>query len=227
MRNQKLLLVGLLVALSLSAALPPTVKAGPVQGTFYLTGKVKLDKLGLQDAKPRITVRLYPPKQANRPVLIAYGDGNGNFQFTDITEGAYLLEAYAENQMIYQKAIQISAAPGPILDDKYLFLDDQTAMNRGEELVQPFVKLKERNQTALAGFQGSLSVSIGNINRITKKVTIKITETNGNQLAKEDKKIGNNIYVEFKYNGTVYYLKGYTMTGFTSYLYFQIFRKTN
>jgi hypothetical protein len=228
MRTQKFPVVCLLTALALGTVFPLTVKARPVGGTFQVTGRLKLDKLGIQDANPRVTIRLYSPKEANKPVLIAYADGNGVFTFSDIMEGSYLFEAYAENQMVYQKAIQVG--PNTKLDDRFLFLVARAAGSKGREgeLVQTYIKLKERNKTVLSGFQENLSVSIGNINRITRKVTITILETKGGQLVrKEVKKIGDDIFLEFKYNGSVYYLEGYTKTGFTSYLYFQIFRKTS
>lgn len=229
MRAQKVFLASLLVLLAVNTAFLSTVRVGAVVKTLSVTGRLKLDKLGLQGANSRITVRLYPPKAENRPVLIAYGDGNGYFTFTGITEGSYLIEAYSDYQMVYQKAIQIRAGSGPILDDRFLYLDERSSSDEGE-IIQRDVKLKQRNKMALDGFQGKVSVSIGNINRLTNKVTITILETGGGKIiAKEDKKIGNNIYVEFTYDGIVYVLKGSTNTPglITSYLYFHIFRKTS
>ncbi|MDQ5843999.1 MAG: carboxypeptidase-like regulatory domain-containing protein, partial [Acidobacteriota bacterium] len=78
----------LAVALTICAALAGMSGRVDAQG-LTLSGKVSLETRG---ALPRFTVRLYPPSATRRPTLVTYTDSAGNFKFTGLDAGRYLLE---------------------------------------------------------------------------------------------------------------------------------------
>jgi hypothetical protein len=73
-----------------------------------LTGRVKFNvATQAQSLAPLLTARLYFPKEQNKPVLVTYPDAGGNFQFSNLPTGSYLLEVYMTGKLAYQKVISI------------------------------------------------------------------------------------------------------------------------
>ena len=102
------LFVGLAACLALAGA------ASARQPRLALSGRVVLDSPE-QKAPPRLTVRLYYPKEANRPTLVTYTNADGDFKFDDMDKGRYLLEIYQGSQMVYQKVLSLDENSPPQL----------------------------------------------------------------------------------------------------------------
>jgi hypothetical protein len=55
----------------------------------------------------RFNVKLYPPKNSGRPILLTSTDSEGNFKFTDLPASSYLLEVYLGTNMVNQQVIAL------------------------------------------------------------------------------------------------------------------------
>jgi hypothetical protein len=101
----------LAVAFTICAAFAGLSWEAGAQGQLTLTGKVSLQMRG---ALPRFTVRLYPPSASKRPTLVTYTDSAGNFKFTALEAGRYLLEVYqGPKTLVYQKVITLDKNQSP------------------------------------------------------------------------------------------------------------------
>jgi hypothetical protein len=94
----------LAVAFTICAALAGLSADAGAQGQLTLSGKVSLQMKAL----PRFTVRLYPSRETKRPTLVTYTDAGGNFKFTGLDAGRYLLELYQGNALVYQKVVTLN-----------------------------------------------------------------------------------------------------------------------
>lgn len=104
----------LAVAFTVCAALAGMSGRADAQG-LTLSGKVSLQTRG---ALPRFTVRLYPPAASKRPTLVTYTDLAGNFRFTALDSGRYLLEVYqGPKTLVYQKVLTLdkNQPPPPLI----------------------------------------------------------------------------------------------------------------
>jgi hypothetical protein len=99
-------------ALALAACLALAGAAGARQPRLALSGRVVLESA---QKTPRFTVRLYYPKESNRPTLVTYTDVGGNFRFEGIDRGRYMLEVYHGDAMIYQKVLTFDENSGPLV----------------------------------------------------------------------------------------------------------------
>ncbi|MFL6230823.1 MAG: hypothetical protein ACJ741_18775 [Pyrinomonadaceae bacterium] len=197
------------------------------------------------------TARLYFPKTMKKPVLVAYVDGKGNFTFSDLPTGDYLLEIYANNQMIYQKAISLNA--NFVSDDSVVHLgiksdsSSWTKVFNNSELQQRHIMILQGNE-----FQGRISVYVGDVHS-TKSFSIIVFKTGDdtsrwqaqgrveeNELrrtlgrdriinAPDDKLSHDKMRTGFSYNGHYYSLDGTKLKtskiAGDDYLYFEIWRK--
>jgi hypothetical protein len=78
------------------------------QPRLALSGRVVLEQPAHREAEaPRFTVRLYFPKAMHRPTLVTYTDRSGGFRFGDLDAGRYLLEVYADDNMVFQQALTV------------------------------------------------------------------------------------------------------------------------
>lgn len=104
----------LAVAFAICAAVAGLSSRAAAQGQLTLSGKVSLQ---INGALPRFTVRLYPPRETNRPTSITYSDAGGTFKFTGLLAGRYLLELYLGKALVYQKVIMLdkNQPPQPLL----------------------------------------------------------------------------------------------------------------
>jgi hypothetical protein len=104
----------LAVAFTICAALIGMSGRADAQG-LTLSGKVSLQTTG---ALPRFTVRLYPPAASKRPTLVTYTDDAGNFRFTELNAGRYLIELYqGAKTLVYQKVLTLdeNQPPPPLI----------------------------------------------------------------------------------------------------------------
>jgi hypothetical protein len=93
------------VVFTICAALAGLSGRAGAQDQLTLSGRVSLQMRG---ALPRFTVRLYPPRTSNRPTLVTYTDSGGNFKFTALDAGRYLLEVYqGQKTLVYQKVVTL------------------------------------------------------------------------------------------------------------------------
>jgi hypothetical protein len=104
--------ITLALALAACAALAGAAQAR--QPRFALSGRVVLESAAHKT--PRFTVRLYYPKELNRPTLVTYTNADGNFRFEEIDQGRYLLEVYHRDAMVFQKALNVDEhLPQPLV----------------------------------------------------------------------------------------------------------------
>src|SRR5687768_6692880 len=95
----------LAVAFTICAALSGLTGRAGAQEQLTLSGRISLQTRG---APPRFTVRLYPPQTSKRPTLVTYTDASGNFKFSSLASGRYLLEVYqGPNTLVYQKVVTL------------------------------------------------------------------------------------------------------------------------
>jgi hypothetical protein len=100
----------LAVAFTICAALAGLSGRADAQG-LTLSGKVSLQT---RAPLPRFTVRLYPPAATKRPTLVTYTDPAGNFKFTGLDGGRYLLELYqSAKTLVYQKVLTLDKNQPP------------------------------------------------------------------------------------------------------------------
>lgn len=91
-----------LLVCCLLAAAP---RGASARGQISLKGQISLDGHG---APPRFSVRLYFPRTANRPPIVTATNDRGEYMFTELDAGRYLLEVYQGEEMVYQKAIDLT-----------------------------------------------------------------------------------------------------------------------
>ena len=58
-----------------------------------------------QSGIPELTVRLIPPKSVPRPEKITTTDQNGEFRFSGVDKGKYLLEVYQGVTLLYRNVL--------------------------------------------------------------------------------------------------------------------------
>ena len=78
-----------------------------IQANLTFSGHIKTN-IASGASIPTFSIKLYPPKESNKPILMTTTDDSGNFQFTELSEKSYLLEIYLGTDMIYQEVIQIT-----------------------------------------------------------------------------------------------------------------------
>ncbi|HEX8181258.1 MAG TPA: hypothetical protein VF525_17065 [Pyrinomonadaceae bacterium] len=78
-----------------SAALPVRVN---------LAAQITMEPSG---RPPRLTARLYFPKETGRKPIVTVTDDNGRFAFNALDDGQYLLELYQGEQLIHQQIVYL------------------------------------------------------------------------------------------------------------------------
>jgi hypothetical protein len=72
------------------------------QGFFSLSGKIiSTTRFG------RFTIKLYPPLNSGKSVLLTTSLNSGEFQFTNIPSDSYLLEVFSGKRLVYQEVIKL------------------------------------------------------------------------------------------------------------------------
>ena len=108
-RKSTFVVVVLVACLALAGA------AHARQPRLALSGRVVLESPA-RKAPPRFTVRLYYPKEKNRPTLVTHTNADGDFRFDDVDAGRYLLEIYQGSEMVYQKVLTMDDnSPQPLV----------------------------------------------------------------------------------------------------------------
>ncbi|MEP6818440.1 MAG: carboxypeptidase-like regulatory domain-containing protein [bacterium] len=100
----------LAIAFTICAALAGFAGRAGAQSQLTLGGRVVLQTRG---TLPRFTVRLYPSRETKRPMLVTYTDAAGNFKFTALEPGRYLLEVYRGESLAYQKVLTLDKNQPP------------------------------------------------------------------------------------------------------------------
>jgi hypothetical protein len=106
MKARTLLLASILVPCLLGTS--PLCLAG-VQDSLTFSGRILVDGTA-QNQMPRFNLKLYPPKESNKPISLATADDNGKFAFTGLAQGTYLLEIYFGQDLVYQKEVDLSGS---------------------------------------------------------------------------------------------------------------------
>ena len=104
MNPKKLVLTTILILYFLNAL---SLCHASIQANHTFSGHIKTN-ITSGAAIPQFSVKLYPPKESYKPVLITTTDDSGNFQFTELSEKSYLLEIYLGTDMVYQEVIGIT-----------------------------------------------------------------------------------------------------------------------
>ena len=104
MKHGKLIFTSILILYLLNAL--PLCHAS-LQANHTFTGHIKTN-VTAGAATPNFSVKLYPPKDSNKPILMTTTDDTGNFQFTELSEKSYLLEIYLGTDMVYQEVIELT-----------------------------------------------------------------------------------------------------------------------
>lgn len=102
MKSRSLALT-LLLVISLLSVLP-LCQASP-QGSLTFSGHIKVNGT----VNPQFSLRLYPPKKSNRPIILTTTNNAGSFQFTDLQASSYLLEIYLGAKLIYQEIVELNS----------------------------------------------------------------------------------------------------------------------
>ena len=84
----------------------PTPGRATSQAALTFSGHIKTGGYG----SPQFSVKLYPPKNTDKPVLLTNTDDNGDFQFTDLQTSSYLLEVYLGTDLVYQEIVELSSS---------------------------------------------------------------------------------------------------------------------
>ena len=87
------------------AGVPPLSRA-TAQDALTFSGHIKVGGEG----RPQFSVKLYPPKESDKPILLTNTDDYGDFQFTDLQTSSYLLEIYLGTELVYQEIVELSSS---------------------------------------------------------------------------------------------------------------------
>ena len=101
MRYSKLLGLCLLVC---------ALGGGNAQGRAGNAARVNLDgqiTMEPPGRAPRLTARLYFPRETGRQPIVTVTDDAGRFSFTELDGGQYLLELYQGDQLIHQQVVTL------------------------------------------------------------------------------------------------------------------------
>lgn len=199
---------------------------------------------------PRLTARLYFPKETSNKPLLAFVDGNGYFEFGNLPNGSYLVEIYAGSDLLFQKSIYLNASFR--LDDPIVHLAIKSAsVSSSWSRVADNTRLEQRHKVTLQGneFQGNVTVYVGDIHG-SRSFSIIVFKTGGetsrwpdskgieekrlraalggDQVLTYDKVSSSKMKTSFNYNGHYYSLDltkiNNHLTG-ADYLNFEIYRK--
>ncbi|MGB7922530.1 MAG: hypothetical protein WCF57_04740 [Pyrinomonadaceae bacterium] len=77
------------------------------QDAYTFSGHIKT-KVVDKTSTPQFSVKLYPPKESGKPVLLTTTDDDAAFEFTDLSEKSYLLEVYLGTDIVYQEVIELN-----------------------------------------------------------------------------------------------------------------------
>jgi hypothetical protein len=156
MKSRTMKLVPLLVIVLLGSA---SLGEALAQGGSTLSGHITVGapvraQTQAQAALPLLTARLYFSKQTGKPALLTYTDAAGNFRFTDVPAGSYLLEIYVGDRMLYQKVVTLRG-------------DMKLDIHLGDVVVVERVRLEQRHRRILTEpeFQGKVTVYVGDIHK--------------------------------------------------------------
>lgn len=69
---------------------------------FTLSGKILATTRNAQ-----FTVKLYPPLNSGRSVLLTTSTTTGEFQFTNVRESSYLMEVFMGKRLVHQEVIEL------------------------------------------------------------------------------------------------------------------------
>lgn len=94
----------LILLLFLLPALP--LCHASIQAPHTFSGHIKTKETA-QTSTPQFSVKLYPPKDSDKPILMTTTDDDGDFEFTGLTERSHLLEIYLGTELIYQEVIEM------------------------------------------------------------------------------------------------------------------------
>ena len=89
------------VVCCLAAAAPAPAAA---RGDLKINGFITLEG---HSTPPRVVVRLYFPRAANRPPVVTITNDYGWYELTNLDAGRYLLEVHQGETMVYQKAVEL------------------------------------------------------------------------------------------------------------------------
>ena len=79
------------------------------QDTHTFSGHIKT-KATAKTSTPQFSIKLYPPKGSNKPILMTSTDDSGDFEFTGLTEKSHLLEIYLGTDLVYQEVIEMDGS---------------------------------------------------------------------------------------------------------------------
>jgi hypothetical protein len=77
------------------------------QENLTLTGHI-ITHSGSQQLSPRFSVKLYPPLNSGKAVLLTNSDYKGDFKFTQLSASSYLLEIYLVKDLVYQEVVELN-----------------------------------------------------------------------------------------------------------------------
>jgi hypothetical protein len=103
MKSRSLMLT--LILIICLAGVPLPGHAG-FQQALTFSGHIKTKST----ANPQLSIKLYPPKKTNDPVILTTSDEAGNFQFTNLLASSYLLEIYLGADLLYQEIIELNSS---------------------------------------------------------------------------------------------------------------------
>jgi hypothetical protein len=98
MKSKKLVLWSIVVGL----LLVPAVYPEQMDGNLTLSGSIVV-----KGPLPRLSLKLYPPKNEKRAVLLGASDSAGKFRFENLSPNSYLLEAYLGTKLVYQQVVDV------------------------------------------------------------------------------------------------------------------------
>jgi hypothetical protein len=106
MKTVNLTLPSILILLMLMLTALP-IRHARTQETYTFSGHIKT-KVMDKTSTPQFSVKLYPPKESGKPVLLTTTDDSADFEFTEVSEKSYLLEVYLGTDMVYQEVIELN-----------------------------------------------------------------------------------------------------------------------
>jgi hypothetical protein len=207
MRYTRLLIVLCLVVYLGSLNFFSMAQNAHAEGRFKLYGHIAFfSQSQVQTKTQTLTAKLYPPKDRDMPVLLAYSDSTGRFQFTRLQKSTYLLEISLGDKVLYQKELNMES-------------DILLAVPVGNLKLIDSVTVEEHSSTLVSGqeFQGNLKIEVGDIkNDLQPNIdpfSLTISQKMPNPFSKYRKTVSIKVtppklVTNFKYNNQTYILTG-------------------